>query len=137
MKTRAIVLFLLALIVTACGGANAAHTPDDVISAFRAAGLEAENAQPLTRDDYGAAPYVGQGVRFLIPSLCADCGGRVFALDNQKDLESVKTYYDALGESNALFFSWTFAKDNILVQINGDLDETTARQYETALNGLD
>jgi hypothetical protein len=124
-------------LLAACGGAAAAPTPDDVIAAFKAAGLEAESTYPLTKEDYGAAPYVGEGVRFLVPSLCADCGGRVFSLENTQDLEALKNYYDSLGEASALFFSWVFTDENILVQINGDMDEATARQYEAALNGLE
>jgi hypothetical protein len=36
----------------------------------------------------------------------------------------------------AAFFSRVFVKDNILVQINGDLPETKANQYQAALNKL-
>jgi hypothetical protein len=128
---------LLFLFLVACGGGSAtAVTPDEVVAAFKSAGLEAESPRPLTREDYGAAPYVGSGVRFLIPSLCEDCGGRVFTSTDSKDLDAIKSYYDELGRSSALFFSWTFANGNILVQINGSLDESTARQYETALNSV-
>jgi hypothetical protein len=36
----------------------------------------------------------------------------------------------------AAFFSRIFVKDNILAQINGDLLETRANQYQAALNNL-
>lgn len=134
MKKLMVLLFLF---LVACGsGAATAVTPDDVVAAFKSAGLEAETPRPLTREDYGAAPYVGSGVRFIIPSLCEDCGGRIFTSTNAKDLEALKSYYDELGTASALFFSWTFANGDILVQINGSLDESTARQYETALNNI-
>lgn len=105
-----------------------------VVDAFKIAGLEAENARPMTVDDYGMAPMLAlEATRFIIPSLCADCGGRIMSFNKNEDLEVVKNYYDELAKSSALFFSWVFVKDNILVQINGDLPEPIAKQYETAL----
>ena len=41
------------------------YSSQEVADAFSAAGLEAENLRPMTRDDYGAAPFVGEGTRFL------------------------------------------------------------------------
>ena len=38
-----------------------------------------------------------------------------------------------MGASFAMLFSWVFVRDNILVQINGELPEAKAKQYETAL----
>lgn len=50
---------------------------DQIVSAFKQAGLEAENTRSMTKDDYGLAPMMAnQGIRFIIPSLCADCGGK-------------------------------------------------------------
>jgi hypothetical protein len=121
---------LLSLLLSACGSSV---TGDDVVTAFKNAGLEAEGSYPMTNDDYGPAPYVCTGTRFLIPSIGADNGGRIFICENAEDLASLKNYYDELGKSSALFFSWTFAKGNVLVQINGDLPEDKARQYEAAI----
>jgi hypothetical protein len=45
-------------------------------------------------------------------------------------------YYFALGKSSAAFFSWVFIKDNVLVQINGDLPEDKAKQYQTVLDSI-
>lgn len=92
----------------------------------------------MTVDDFGLAPYVAtDAVRFMIPTICADCGGRIFAFDDPEKLAVTKEYYDKLGEQSAYFFSWTFTKDNILVQINGDLPEEKAKQYQAALDQLD
>lgn len=113
------------------------HTSQDAIAAFQAAGLEAENPRPLLEEDYGIAPQVAQeGTRFLIPSLCAECGGRVFSFSSPQNLDILKTYYVTISESSPAFFTWVFEKDNILVQINGDLSEERAREYETALESL-
>lgn len=116
--------------------ADARWTIEQVLGALKQAELEAEDPRPMTREDYGLAPYVGSGVRFLIPSLCADCGGRLFSIENATDLALMKAYYDEMGRQSALLFSWTFARDNILLQINGDLPEASAKQYEEALLGL-
>lgn len=112
---------------------GATSTADAVIAAFKAAGLEAEQSQPLTKDDYGLAPMVGSGLRFLIPSLCADCGGRVFVVPDAAERARLKGFYEELGKQSALAFSWVFEKAPIVVQINGDLPEAQARKYETAL----
>lgn len=108
------------------------------VEAFKAAGLEAESPRPLTKDDYGLAPMVAtEGTRFLIPSLGPDSGGRIFSFASQDDLARTQDYYVEMGKSSAIFFSWTFAKDNILVQINGDLPEETAKKYEAVLAAME
>lgn len=109
-------------------------TPDAVIAAFVAAGLEAESPRPLTREDYGMAPYVGDGVRFLIPSLGEDSGGRVIQVPDDAERASLVAYYVDLGKSSALFYSHVFEHGDIVVQINGDLADDIAAQYEAALH---
>jgi len=136
MKKTAFALLVLFLAV-ACGGSAGSHTPQDAIDAFLAAGLEAESPTSMGAEDYGLAPFVGEGVRFLIPSLGEDSGGRVFAVGEADDRERLATYYESLGEQSAAFFSWVFVKDNLVLQLNGSLEEDVARQYEAALNDLD
>jgi hypothetical protein len=109
----------------------------DVIQAFRAAGLEIGETSTMGPQDYGAAPMTAvEGTRFLIPSLGEDKGGRVLSFSSSADIEPVRAYYTELGKASALFFSWVFVNDNILVQINGNLPEEQARQYEAALGAL-
>lgn len=122
--------------LAACGGGTKMIKGDDVVGAFKAANLEAESVRPMTKEDYGAAPYVCTGTRFLIPSLGDEAGGRIFICDSDKDRDALSTFYTEMGKSSALFFSWVFVKDRIVVQINGDLQEDQARQYEAALNGM-
>jgi hypothetical protein len=104
-----------------------------VVAAFKAAGLEAENPSHMVKDDYGPAPYVCEGTHFLVPKICSDCGGRVFVCPNERDRDLIFDYYNEMGRGSALLFSWAFKKDLIVVQINGDLDEKTARQYEATI----
>jgi hypothetical protein len=105
----------------------------NVLAAFKAAGLEAENTYSMGPKDYGFGPYLGRGTRFLIPSLCADCGGRIFDMDSQADLASLEAYYVNLSKASAAFFSWTFKNGNVLLQINGDLPEAQAFKYRDIL----
>lgn len=108
-----------------------------VVNGFSSAGLEAENPRLMTRDHYGMAPMTAmEGTRFLVPSLGEDSGGRIFSFASEQDLQQMRRYYVELGSASALFFSWVFTKDNMLVQINGGLPEEKAGQYEAALNGM-
>lgn len=127
---------LVLLFLVACGG-TPSHTPQAVIAAFQAAGLEAESPTEMGPDDYGLGPYVGEGVRFLIPSMGEDKGGRVFVVEDEDERAQLVDYYESLGKTSAAFFSWVFTKDDIVVQINGSLEEEVARQYEETLNNLE
>lgn len=112
-------------------------TPDQVLSAFQNAGLEIGEPYLMQPTDYGLAPMVAvEGKRFLIPSMGVDFGGRVFSFASQNDLDMMNHYYDGLGKASGWFFSWLFVKDNILIQINGELPEDRAKQYEAALSSL-
>lgn len=106
---------------------------DMVIAAFKAAGLEAENPYTMVKNDYGAAPFLCAGTRFLVPSIGPDSGGRIFICGSQVDQDALAEYYNSLGRQSALFFSWVFTKGQVLVQINGNLPEATALQYEAAI----
>lgn len=106
-----------------------------VIAEFKAAGLEAEGVHRMAPDEYGLAPMVGEDAqRFVIPSLCSDCSGRVFLVTNDGDRARLRSYYDELAKASAAFFSWVFECKTLLLQINGDLPEDKARQYEAALS---
>ncbi len=113
-------------------------TAAQVITAFKAAGLEAESPTPMTGADYQPAPYSGnQAIHFLIPSLCADCGGRVFIFSDTANQAAVATFYQTLSLRGGPYFSWVFQKGNVLVQINGHLPMDKAKAYQNALNELE
>jgi hypothetical protein len=112
-------------------------SPQQVLEAFQSAGLEVSNPRAMTSDDYGLVPMLAvNGTRFFIPSVCVDCGGRIMSFSNEEDLTIVRDYYAQMGRFSAVLFSWVFVKDNILVQINGELPEANARKYEAALEGI-
>lgn len=130
-------ILLFVLLLSACGGApTASITSDGVIAALKAAGLEAETPTKMQPKDFGIAPVLCEGTRFLVPSLGPDNGGRVFICKNADDAAKTKAAYDAMGEQSGLLFSWAFTKGNVVVQMNGDMDEAQAKQYETVINAL-
>ena len=109
-----------------------------VLEAILAAGLEASDSRPMISDDYGLVPMLAlEGIRFYIPSICSDCGGRIMSFADAEKLQIVRDYYGQMGRFSAVLFSWVFVKDNILVQINGELPEADAREYQAVLINLD
>lgn len=107
-----------------------------LVAAFKSAGLEAEGPTLMGHTDYGLVPYLCKGAHFFTPSVCSDCGGRVFICPNQDDLTSLQSYYQDLGRQSAALYSWVFSKNNVLIQINGDMQESVARNYEAVLNSI-
>ena len=93
----------------------------------------------MTGEDLGLAPKLtADATHFLVPSLCADCGGRAFIFANLDDLRATKAYYDSPGKSSAPFFSWTFANEPLLalVQVNGQLPKVKADAYKKVVEEL-
>jgi hypothetical protein len=136
------ILLVLGLVLTACGGSEETSSgekqepkPKDVIAAFEDAGLEVGETSEMGKDDYGMAPLGDEGIRFLIPSLGEDAGGRVIYYEDKEYLNKAKDYYVDLGKESAMLFSHVFTNGNIIVQINGDLDESKAKEYEKSLKG--
>ncbi len=112
-------------------------TTQQVVEAFQTAGLEVSDPRPMTFDNYGLVPMLAvEGRRFFIPSVCPDCGGRIMSFANQEDLTIVENYYAQMARFGAVLASWVFVKNNILVQINGELPEEEARMYQAALENL-
>ena len=124
---------LAAALLVVTSAVRADPTTADILAAFAAAGLPVASAGRMQPKDYGFAPYVCTGERFLIPALGPDNGGRVFVCPNMQDRDALAEYYRGLARVSAAFFSWVFPVGNSLVQINGDLDEAKAHAYERAI----
>ena len=108
----------------------------DVVDAFLAAGLECERPEALIVDD-GAAPFVArEATRFAMPSVCDGCSGRIYSFFDQAELDKARRYYVDLGNQAPQFFSWIYTRDNVLVQLNGQLPEDQALRYRRALMGM-
>jgi hypothetical protein len=135
---RFFALLVVAVLMTACGGTTASVSPDDLVAKFKAAGLEAETVTHMQPKDYGLAPLLCQdgARRFLVPSLGADQGGRLYVCGSDADATKLKTYYDKVGEASAAFHSWTYQKGGVLVQLNGQLDQTKADKYGAVIAAL-
>lgn len=48
-------------------------------------------------------------------------------------IKRYKKYYDELGKSSAAFYSHTYAKDNILIQMNGEIKEDVFNKYKDSM----
>jgi hypothetical protein len=134
--TRILFLALALWLVAGCAApAPARPTAEATIAAFTAAGLEAERPSKMTRADYGPAPYLAEGTRFLIPSLGADAGGRLF-IGADADLDKLEKHYAELGKASAWFYSHLYRRPGVLVQINGELPDEKAQRYKAALEAV-
>jgi len=107
-------------------------TTDTLISAFKAAGLEAENPTDLASKEFGNTRE--EGKRILVPALGEDAGGRVFKFKNDTDLQKAKSYYDDLGNEGPMFFSHTYNKGNFLIQMNGDMEDQQFEKYKKVMD---
>jgi hypothetical protein len=106
-----------------------------VLTAFKIAGLDCADPRPMTKEDYAAVPMVAaDALRFFLPILGSTKGGRVYAFATSAQLEQVRKYY--LNAKGAALPPWIFVKDNILLQINGELDSDQAVRYLFAVNLL-
>jgi hypothetical protein len=107
-------------------------TVAQVIAAFKSARLEVTNPLTLTSKDYAGFPRKPvEGVLFGIPSLCKECGGRVFSFNSKDDLDATRKYLGGVSAG-----SWFISRGNILVQLNARLSQTREKQYEAAVNAL-
>ena len=137
MRTLAVAVLLLPLTAYGHRQTRKATTAKAVLAAFKRAGLQAEKPSEMEPRDFGPAPYLSTtAYRFLIPSLGKDSGGRVFTFASNKDRDATRAYYVNLGKRSALYYSWTFVADRVLVQINGDLPKAKAEKYRKVVAGF-
>jgi len=159
MSRVALLLTVLALTLSACASVFSAGfekwTSDQVVEAFKAAGLPCEEVRPITEGEYrlegkacpngldtttqlGPPPREAlEGIRFFAPTVCNNCNGRILSFATREDLEELRTWYVGRGREFCIFESWLYVKDNILVQISGDMPEEKALEYEAALKGME
>jgi hypothetical protein len=122
--------------LVAAGNFQQKYKTQDAIDAIKTAGLEAEQIRPLAQET-GNVPFIpADAIHFFIPSLGPDNGGRLYSFTSQADLDRLRRYFDEGGWIDPNLYSWTFSVENLLVQINGKLDDAKAKQYEQALSKL-
>lgn len=132
-----LVVAMLLVFGSACSSGEPAVKLDDVVAKLKEAGLEAENVKDLAADDMGIAPMkFEEGKRIVVPSLGEDVGGRLFVFKKKADMEELKSYYDELGKTSAMFFSHTHAKGNVLIQMSGDMEASEFDKYKEVIDSL-
>lgn len=130
MRSLALAAVALTLAAHGHGQTRKPTTGKAVLAAFKRAGLQAEKPSEMEPREFGMAPLVSTtAYRFLIPSLGKGNGGRVFTFATNKDRDAMRAYYVGLGRRSAIFYSWTFVADRVLVQINGELPKARAEKY--------
>ena len=134
MKKYSLIVFLFfgMLTLSACGSSSTNVTADEVITAFKDAGLEAENPTDLDQSEFGNIRK--EGKRIIVPALGEDAGGRLFKFNNQDDLEQANSYYDEISNSAPIFFSHTYAKGEFLIQMNGDMEDAEFKKYKEVMD---
>jgi hypothetical protein len=139
--TRLARMMALLVIVTllGCGRPFDRWHTQQVIDAFVAAGLGVQDLYTLRAEDYGSAPHVAEeAISFVIraPCPCNDGAVRVYSFASRRDLVQMQSHLEKLRETSGLVPSRIYVKDNIVMQVSGDLPEQMAKQYERVLNHL-
>ena len=76
-----------------------------------------------------------EAVSFDIPSLGKDVGGSINTFKYKIELEELQRHFLDLNKKGD-FHTWSYAKDNVLIILTGNVPENIARQYEKALVSL-
>jgi hypothetical protein len=112
---RWILLLVIVMAAAGCAAPAAKPTPADVIAAFKAAGLTADNPREMAPTDYGIAPALCKGTRFDMAPL--DMGGvklprygMAFVCDNAADQTRLKDVYDGFGKIAGMLAMYTYTK---------------------------
>ena len=115
---------------------DSAEPPDStvVVQAFRDAGLEVGESYPVEQepgwDELPVPRTYEEATRFLIPSLEADAGGRVFVFGSETDLVAVRDFYEGLARSTR---PYVYDEGLVLVQLSNQLPEDEAERYNAVL----
>ncbi len=111
----------------------------EVMRTIKDINLEAEQVHLLNPQEYGSLPPLAiEAIRFSTPSLCPNCGGTILSFDDPIALQTIKTYYTQINpQDDPTLSSWVFEKDNILIQLSGELSEARALQYGSVLIRLE
>lgn len=128
MRGFLFVCLVLITAVVACGGGAGELTVSQAMQAFRDAGLECEEAQPIDPNDGTPVPKTFiEAQRCVVPSVGADHGLRVFAFDSTADMEQVQAYYQAF---TGALGSYVYTRDNLLFQTSVSMPKETADMYQ-------
>lgn len=129
LKKLLLLLFSCFLILGACGKD---YSVNDVTDQFKKDGLKVQNLHKMSHEDFGLAPMKAEEAKMF--TVEDKKNGRIMKFKNEDDLKDTKKYYDDLGKSSAAFYSHTYAKDNFLIQMNGEIKEDVFNKYKDAIN---
>lgn len=135
---RWILLLVIVVAAAGCAAPAAKPMPADVVAAFKAAGLTADNPREMAPTDYGIAPALCKGTRFDLAPF--DMGGvklprygMVFVCDNAADQTKLKDAYDGFGKIAGMLAMYTYTKGPLLIVIDGQAGKDVADRYGAAL----
>lgn len=138
---RWVLLIAVVLMIAGCSSSAAKSvTSADVIAAFKAAGLTADNPREMAPTDYGIAPALCKGTRFdMAPMPGVRAGletklyGQAFVCDNAADQTRLKETYDGFGKIAGMLAMYTYTKGPVLIVIDGQAGKDVADRYGAAL----
>lgn len=109
----------------------------EIITAFHHAGLTAEVLRSATKDerDGWASWMVVEAIPFRISERDNE-RGLLLVFRDRTALEKMRAYYLELNDSLPRYRSWLFVRDNVLLQINGEVSEARANEYGQVLELL-
>ena len=122
-------------------------TPESIVKAFEEEGLEVGDYYAIEQeqdwDESPARKTYEKGVRFEIPSLREDAGGRVFVFDEREDLGAMVAYYEGIEESSTFgseleshLYTEQYPSGYVLLQINGKLSKDKADRYGEVMENV-
>jgi hypothetical protein len=100
------------------------QTARDWAEVIRSAGLEVENTRELTQVGDQLPPGSVSGIRFDMPSYCADCSGELIMFETPQDVSGTVYWLQSLGQ-------YAYGRETVLLQIDGRVPQEVASQYQT------
>lgn len=117
-------------------GSFEAWRASDLLQELRSAGLDVQAAPGgKMNDEIGMSSRVEEA-RFQTYADSKFFAGTILTFHSEDELVRMANYLRALGQSIPAYRSWVFVRDNALVQIDGELPEERATQFEEALYSL-
>lgn len=134
MKRYTLLLMLMFVLISCSNSGQSDLTVDQAMQAFRDAGLECENPQPISKTDDSPLPKTFlDAKRCVVPSVDADHGLRVFAFENDRDLKMVQDYYEGF---SGFLGSYVYVRDSLLFQTGVSMPKELAEQYRETFESL-
>ncbi|MBE7332054.1 hypothetical protein [Staphylococcus haemolyticus] len=126
------VLGIIVIALIFLGACGKSYEIKDVTKGFEDDDLNVKNEKKMSHDDFGAAPMKAEEAKIFVVE--SDKHARIMRFKNNDDLKQTKKYYDQLGKESAILYSHTYSKDNFLIQMNGDIEDSTFEKYKKSMD---